>query len=181
MQVSRVPFRSSGPVAASVGVEVVGATSVVGTVVEGTVVPVGALVVDGAPVFAALVVDGAPVVGASPASPVPTPAPQAEPTINRSATAPVRRGKYGTVQCFHAGAHRAGRSPVRNVGGGGSTSRSGGYRRAAAMVSMTRPTSSSVMTSGGQMARHVPMGRTITPLARISLRTGIESLPSSAA
>jgi len=116
----------SGQVAASVGAGVVGATSIVVIVEAGVGVPVGALVVDGAPVVAALVVDGAPVVGASPASPVPTPAPQAEPTITRSATAPVRRGKYGTVQCFHAGAHRAGRSPVRNVGGGGSTSPSGG-------------------------------------------------------
>ena len=49
------------------------------------------------------------------------------------------------------------------------------------MVSMMRPTSSSEMTSGGQMARQVPIGRTMTPLARISLRTGMLSRPNSAA
>ena len=118
--------------AASVGAGVVGATSIVVIVEAGVGVPVGALVVDGATVAAGamLLVDGATVaaavIGVAPVAPVPAPGPQAEPSTTRSTTTTVCLGKYGTTRCFHAFAPGARWATLRNVAGGGSTSRSGG-------------------------------------------------------
>jgi len=126
----------SGQVAASVGAGVVGATSIVVIVEAGVGVAVlaGAVVaaVVGATVAAGamLLVDGATVaaavIGVAPVAPVPAPGPQAEPSTTRSTTTTVCLGKYGTTRCFHAFAPGARWATLRNVAGGGSTSRSGG-------------------------------------------------------
>ena len=81
--------------------------------------PISMLLVDGATVVAA-------VIGVAPVAPVPAPGPQAEPSTTRSTTTTVCLGKYGTTRCFHAFAPGARWATLRNVAGGGSTSRSGG-------------------------------------------------------